>query len=138
MKTLAFAAAITALCAGPAFADESRTYDLPAFDRIDISSGIMLVADVGGDQSVTVKTDKGDFDDIEVSVRNGKLKISREWSRLRWPGGKSDYKVIVTTPDLLGLDASSGAHASITNIDAPNFSVGLSSGAASRRCRACP
>jgi|GEM_PF-1184118 len=129
----AFAAPLAAaaiLAAAPAaLAEESRSFDLPEFNRIDVSSGVMLVADIGEKQSVIVKTNKGDYSDFEIEVHNGELNISRDWNPLSWHGSKSDYKVIVKIPELTGLDASSGSHARISSINAKRFVIDLSSGA---------
>ena len=40
---------------------ETRDFDLPEFDRIDVSAGVMIIADVGDAQSVKVETKHGDF-----------------------------------------------------------------------------
>ncbi len=117
-----------ALAATPATAEE-RTFDLPEFDRIDVSAGIMLVADVGDAQSVRVETHDGDFSDFEIEVNNGELSVSREWNRLRWHNKKADYKVSISMRELKALEASSGSHAKISNLDSANFSMDLSSGA---------
>ncbi len=108
---------------------ENRTFDLPNFNRIDISAGVHLVAEVGGPQSVEVRTEHGDFSDFEIKVRNGELIATRKQSRLRWHNKKSDYKVVVTLRDLNGIEASSGSWGKIANIDAGNFDIDISSGA---------
>ena len=119
-------AAATALAA-PAFG-ETRTYDLPAFDKIDVSAGLMLVAKAGGAQSVSVETEEGDFSDLQVKVEDGVLIVSREWNRLRWHQKKADYKVMVTARELTALDASSGSHSTLSDISARRFSFDVSSG----------
>ena len=124
----AFGAAAV-LAAGPAFAEQSRDFDLPEFDRIDMSSGIALVADVGDAQTVTVHTKYGDFSDFQIKVANGELTVSRRWNRLSWHNKKSDYKVVVNVPELRSLAASSGSKARVSNIDTPRFRLDLSSGA---------
>lgn len=128
------------IVAAPALAEESRSFELPEFDRIDVSAGVMLVATVGETQSVLVKTNHGNFKDFEIEVEDGELNISREWNRLSWHGSKSDYKVIVTVPHLNGLEASSGSHARIMKIDATRFDIDASSGAhmtIDGRCENC-
>ncbi len=114
---------------GAAIAQDERQFDLEKFDRIDVSAGIILIAEAGPPQSITVKTDNGDFTDFEIGVKNGALYVSRDYNRLRWHSKKSAYKVLVTTPSLRGLEASSGSHAKLTNVSAPRFVVELSSGA---------
>ncbi len=133
----AFSVAIIA--AAPASA-ESRDFDLPDFDRIDVSSGVKLIANVGADQSIMVETDNGDFSDFEIKVKNGELSVSREWNRLSWHNKKASYKVTVSVPELTGFGASSGSHAKVTNVDARDFAMDLSSGAhaeISGNCDSC-
>ncbi len=119
-------AAGTALAA-PALA-ETRAYDLPEFDKIDISAGLMLVAKAGGAQSVSVETQDGDFTDLEIKVKDGVLIVSREWNRLRWHQKKADYKVTVSARELTALDASSGSHSTLSGVAARRFVLDLSSG----------
>ena len=69
-----FAAAV--LFVSPAVLAETRSFDLPAFDEIQVSSGIKAEIVVGSDQSVLVEAESDDdFDELEISVRNGKLSI---------------------------------------------------------------
>ncbi len=125
------AAALGALSIGiaSASAEEERNYDLPEFDRIDVSAGVMVIAEVGEAQTVNVVTKHGDFSDFEIEVRDGELSLSREWNRLRWHGKKGDYTVMVTMRELKGIEASSGSQAKISNVETARFNMDLSSGA---------
>lgn len=118
------AAAFAALPA----AAETRTYDLPKFERIDISTGLHLVATAGAAQSVTAESSNGDFDGLEIEVKDGVLKLSREWNRLSWHQTKNDYKIYVTAPKLEAIEASSGSYSTLSKIDASRFLIDLSSG----------
>ncbi len=115
------------LLALPAAA-ETRSFDLPAFDRIDISAGLHLVAVSEGPQSVKVQSEDGDFSNLEVNVEDGALVLSREWSRLRWHQKKADYKIIVSAPRIRAIDASSGSYSNLSKIDSRRFTIDLSSG----------
>ena len=128
---LTLIASVTCLAAlaAPALAGDSRTFDLPEFDRIDASAGVIVVAEVGEPQMVEVKTDNGDFSDFIIEVEDRELMVTRKWNRLAWHNSKSDYKVMVSMRDLHALEASSGAHAKVSNIDARDFLIDLSSGA---------
>ena len=119
---------VLSVIAGAAIADE-RTYDLPTFDRIDVSAGVKLVAVAGKPQSVTVYADEGDFSDFEIQVRNGELRATREYSRLSWHKPKSRYEVRVSVRDLRGIEASSGSFGRIENVDTADFRIDISSGA---------
>jgi hypothetical protein len=119
---------------------ESREFNLPDFDRIDVSAGVMVIADVGKSQTIRVESQNGDFTDFEIEVRNKELSLSREWNRLRWHGKKGDYKVYVTMPEIHSIDASSGSHAQIWNVSSNNFNMDVSSGARaeiSGECNSC-
>lgn len=122
---------------GIAAAEEERQFDVDDFDRIDVSAGVKLVAEVGERQSITVYTDKGDFSDFEISVRNGALRLSRDHNRLRWHTKKSSYRVVLTTPALRSLEASSGSRAKVSNINAERFNIDLSSGARASLAGTC-
>lgn len=128
--------------AGVANAQEERRFEVEDFDRIDVSAGVMVLAELGEAKSVLVKTAEGDFSDFRIEVRNGELQLSREYNRLRWHTKKAgkNYKVVVTNPTLRALEASSGSHARISRIDAERFIVDLSSGAHAElegRCQEC-
>ncbi|MEM8771575.1 MAG: DUF2807 domain-containing protein [Pseudomonadota bacterium] len=120
-----------------ASAEDERTFEVSEFDRIDVSAGINVIAEVGQPQSIVVRTDNGDYTDFKIAVKNGALYVSRDWNRLRWHQKKSSYKVIVTTPTLRGLDASSGSQAKISNVAASRFDIDLSSGAYAKVEGAC-
>lgn len=121
---LSLAASLVALPA----AAETKTYDLPKFERIEISTGLQLVASAGAAQSVTVESDGGDFSELEIAVKDGVLILSREWNRLSWHQKKNDYKIFVTVPKIEAIDASSGSYATLSKIDAARFIVDISSG----------
>ena len=137
MRVLLLALGAGALFAAPALAQDARSFDLPDFDRIDVSAGVVLVADVGGPQSIKVETVYGDFSDFAIEVKNGELNLSRKWNRLSWRSKKSDYTVFVSMPALRALDASSGSHAKVSKINAARFNVDLSSGAHATLDGAC-
>ncbi len=109
-------------------AAETRTFDLPDFDRIEISAGLKLTAVADGPQTITVETKDGDFSDLDISVKGGVLILSREWNRLSWHQKKADYKITVTAPNIQALDASSGSFSTLSNIHSRQFMLDLSSG----------
>ena len=120
-----------------ALADE-REYELPSFDRVDISTGIVLVANVGDRQKVIAYSDSDDFSQLRIEVEDGELNVSREWSKLRWrKTKKSNYKVVVSVPDIRSVEASSGSQAKIKNVSAPRMLIDLSSGASAELTGLC-
>ena len=127
MPRLALLAAAPLLLV-PVSMAETRSYDVPAFADIDVSAGITLEFAAGGAQTVLVENAKGDFDDIEISVRDGTLDIGRP-TRMGWNFSRPRYTVTVTAPQLSGLDVSSGADATGSGLSGPDVFVEVSSGA---------
>ena len=130
MKSLASLTASTIALSGAAFAEDIRNFDLAAFDKIEIASGVTAQITVGGEQSVRVETNKGDYDDLVIKVKGGVLEIRQDWKKgWRISSKKPRYKLIATVADLNSVDASSGSNLSATGISAGDFSVEVSSGA---------
>lgn len=112
----------------PASLAETRSYDVPTFTEIDVSSGITLSFAAGETQSVTVENAKGNFDDIKVTVSDGTLNLKRP-QKLGWSFSRPRYTVTVTAPQLSGLEVSSGADAVGSGLQGPEVFVEVSSGA---------
>ena len=157
-KPALVAAAALSLATAPALAD-SRTYDLPEFDSIDIATGLNAVVTRGDTQAVRVEAaDAGMFDRLDIKVRNGKFTAKQHTNLidiilsggiLNMLGGKSDLTIYVTVPELAGINASSGAnveadflagdhphvsassgaHIAVSNVDARKLDLASSSGA---------
>ena len=126
--------ATAAFLLSPAALAETRNFDLPGFDEVHVSSGITAEIIVGGDQSVVVEAeDDDDFDELEVSVRNGKLRIELERSffeSLRdWFSEGPRLTARVSVPALTELEASSGADVDASGMSGQYLVVGASSGA---------
>ncbi len=131
-----FAAAV--LFVSPAALAETRSFDLPAFDEIQVSSGIKAEIVVGSDQSVLVEAESDDdFDELEISVRNGKLSIGLDQGFFRSLSGMlseaPDITAFVTVPGLTELDASSGAAVQAKGMSGQYLTIGASSGHHRRR-----
>lgn len=127
MPRLVLLAAAPLLMVPASFA-ETRSYDLPAFTEIDVSSGITLNFAAGETQSVTVENTKGNFEDIKVTVSDGTLNLKRP-QKLGWSFNRPRYTVTVTAPQLSGLEVSSGADAIGSGLSGPEVFVEVSSGA---------
>ena len=135
IRYLSATTAVAVLFALPAVA-ETRTYDVGAFDRISVSSGIEVHVTAGRSQSVTVEERNGKFDDIGIDVVDGQLQIHR-LKRMNWGRHRNHYEVTVDIPALKELKASSGSEIKATDIDATDFAIRVSSGAeinAAGRC----
>ena len=100
----------------PALA-ETRTYERAAFEKIDLSAGIVLIATAGEKQSITVETEDGDFSDLEIDVANGVLSVSR-----------GAYAVVLGRSDNCTIDISSGANLDAHELICDSATVDVSSG----------
>ncbi len=121
-------AAASAFIAAPAFA-EVRTYDLDGFDAVDISSGIIANVTVGGSFSVEIEAAEQDLERLNVEVKNGELKIGRNYRSMSWGRDRGRIDARVTLPSLTEIEASSGAGVTATGVDAGSFELDASSGA---------
>lgn len=77
------AASLVALGLVGAASAETRTFDVGAFNNIDISAGLDLEFTAGEAQSISVENAKGDFSDIEVIVRGDTLVLKRK-KNMNW------------------------------------------------------
>ena len=137
--TLAAATMIAALGLSPTRAAEIRTFDLPAFDAVDISSGVDAEIIVGGDQLVRAEAEDRDIlDKLELSVRNGRLtvEIDRNFLDFIFDGGLSEWfsggpkiTVYLSAPVLTWLEASSGSDVRVRGMTGDNLSIDAASGA---------
>lgn len=131
LRTSLIAASTLAL-ALPATA-ETRTYDLPSFNAIDVSSGLSVVFEAGPEQSVVAETDGGDFDKIIVEVEDDTLIVRRKRSNWNWGGSrKNRFTVNVTGPAVSELDASSGSSLTANGVAGDYVVIDASSGASVR------
>lgn len=115
-------------------AAETRSFELPVFDEIDVSIAIRAEIVVGGGQSVRVEAASArDLDELAVTVRNGTLVIAPGRGFLeslgRWLGGDGDVAAYITVPELRELGARAGADIRATGMSGRDLTVVVSSGA---------
>lgn len=124
------AASLVALGLVGAASAETRTFDVGAFNNIDISAGLDLEFTAGEAQSISVENAKGDFSDIEVIVRGDTLVLKRKknmnWG---WNRKRLRYGITVSAPQISGLEASSGSDVSGRNMSGSEIRIDVSSGA---------
>ena len=108
----------------------TRSYETTAFESVAVSSGIDADISVGAARSVTAETMAENFDDLQISVEDNVLRISRpagNWYS-GWFGNRPRYQVHVVTPSLHALSASSGSDVKVRGNVAGDFVVKASSG----------
>ena len=107
-KTIRAAVAAVMLLMTPALA-ETRTLELPAFTRIEVSGGLEVTVEQGP-QAVLISADKpDDLDELETDVHKGLLRVGREWNVLN-PITKAAVRLKIVTPEptlVFARDASS-------------------------------
>lgn len=108
-----------------------RTYDLPLFTAIDISAGVDAVVTVGGSQSVAATAaDDAILRELRVEVRDGTLKVWRDWDILDlFEIGPKDTSMTITAPSLTGAEASAGADVAVSGLTGERVLLEASSGA---------
>jgi len=133
MKALRGIGLLAALATSPAIA-ESRVYALAPFQRVSVSAGVQAVISIGVEQSVRAEApDAATLDRLKVEVRNNQLEIGMDENLLDLLfsfGRHPPIVVHVTAPEILRLDASSGASVEATGLAGERLSLEASSGSA--------
>lgn len=126
----AASAALLIVVPGLALAAD-RTYDLPAFTSVDISSGINADIVVGGTQSVSATAKSTDLlDEMKVEVSNGKLKAYVDWNILDiFSVGEREIRLTINVPALGSAESSAGADVNVTGMTGETVTLRSSSGA---------
>jgi hypothetical protein len=106
-----------------------QSYDLAAFEKVAVSEGVAADITVGPVRSVQAETksDKDNFDDLRISVKDNVLQIDRPAHGWFSFGHRTEYQVHVSTPALRSLTASSGAEVTVKGV-VGDFTVNASSG----------
>ena len=114
-------------------AAETRTYDMPAFDGIDVSAGLTLIFEASAEQSIVAETERGDFDKLSVKVEDGTLYLGRERSGWGWGGNRRNkFTITVSGPAISELEATSGSNATANGFQGDYIELEASSGASLR------
>jgi len=87
-------------------AQQERT--VPAFKAVSVSGGFELKVHRGSPQKVVVRADKDIIEKVETRVVDGELKIALNG----WHMHTEHLEAEVTTPDLIGVEASGGTKVS--------------------------
>ena len=128
----ALAASTVLLATAPlAVSAETRNFDLSEFNRIEISTGINAIVEVGESFSVRAETDNTKIlDDLRIEVRGRKLVADLDLGFLESLLGKNrDVTVYITLPALTEVEGNAGADVMVSGSFGPELSASASSGA---------
>jgi hypothetical protein len=110
-----------------------KTYDLPPFTGITISSGIDAVVTVGGTTQSVVATSPRpeELEDLQIEVTNGRLRAWRDWNLFDVFnfGDETQTVITISVPALTAANADSGADIDVTGISGDAVTLNASSGA---------
>lgn len=127
------AGAVLALLIPAAASAADRTYDLPEFTAVDISSGIDAQITVGGTQSIAATArDEAELDELKIDVQDGTLKVWRDWdlfSLLDSLGDDTETRLVIAVPTLTSANADSGSDVAVSGMSGDAISLEASSGA---------
>ena len=105
--------------------EETKTFDVEAFEQVRFSGSGEYNVKVGEEQSVTITLDDNLMEFVECNVENGKLKISVTESYSTSNGMKID----ITVPKLSGVEVSGAGTANITNYEGEKLKIEVSGAA---------
>ena len=131
----AFAATMSAAQEG-AEASVNRSYDVSGFDEISVVGPHRVVISVGPAFSVRAEGPQKTFDDTEVEVEDGRLKIhpvdderwERRWRDREWRDYWEDYRAAtfhITLPSLEGVSLVGGGNMSVDRVEGAEFSASV-------------
>ena len=117
---------------------ESRHYDLPRFNRIDIATGLQAILTRGDSQSVRIDTERPHLlDNIRLKVVDGALRAAHGGNLIDaivsggffGPSRLCRHATMhICVPELIGIGASTGAHVEGVLSGEP-LSIAVSTGA---------
>lgn len=129
---LALAALALGLAAGPARAEE-RVYDMPTFERVEVTAGVSAIVEAGPAQAIRADApNAATLDRLTVDVRDGTLRLGIEGNLVTWLfnlGQRRPIVVHVTAPAIRAAAASSGADIDVRGLSG-DAQLSASSGAA--------
>lgn len=102
------------------------------FNAIQVSDGIKLYLNQGGEESIAVSSSNAEYlDRFKTEVENGVLKIYFDTKGFNWNvGNKRKLTAYVSFKNLSKLKATSGSNVEVKGtIAVPNLEIDLSSGA---------
>ncbi len=113
---------------------ETKHFDLPPFTFVSVSAGITAIVTIGPSQSVTAEApSQGILSRLAIGVDAERLNIGMNWDMLDFVfnfAQRPGIVVRVTTPEIVGIDASSGANVDAKGMAGDHLSLDASSGAA--------
>jgi hypothetical protein len=120
ISTSAIAAALIA--SAPAMAKKvEEPRKLPAFSKISANGSSDVTVKVGGKQSVVVKAEEGEVEEIMTEVKGDELVIWREKKKGKRFGMSHSAHVVITVPSLDKLASRGSGDATVTGVDADHF-----------------
>ncbi|WP_345264026.1 head GIN domain-containing protein [Nibrella viscosa] len=106
---LSFTACHTSTSSGQ---DDTRTFSVRDFDRVDVGSAMEINIRQGGNFSVMASGRKSDLDDLEASVSGGKLRV--RYRESRWNSNRKRVTLDIVMPQLRGADFSGASRSTIS------------------------
>lgn len=112
-------------------AAETRAFEVGAFSKVSASAGLKVEVAVGADSFVSAEGASEDLETLDIRVIGGTLDVGRKhgWSAGRSWRRSGEVVVTVRTPELNGVEASSGSTLIAVGASADTFTADSSSGA---------
>lgn len=102
---------------------QSRTYNVGAFNRIDVSCVANIHFTQGNNTSVKAESKNDDLDKLVVKNKNGCLVIDHKQSRVSVSKKNAEYELYITSPELIGLEVAGVTTFHAASITAPSFDL---------------
>ena len=103
----------------------TKKYDIQDFKKVEISNGMQLKLNQSSSYSIEVNAEKEDFEYLKVVKKGSSLQIYIDKNNYQ---KKGDINIIISLPELTGLDLSGGSVADISMKIIDSFEGELSGG----------
>ncbi|HYN45117.1 MAG TPA: head GIN domain-containing protein [Allosphingosinicella sp.] len=126
VPVLALAAACSAGARHGDGARAQRSFEVGAFERIDLAGSHDVIVTVGGAPSVRAEGDSGALERLEIGVENGALRIANRSGRWSWFGGRHrGVTVRVTVPALTAASVSGSGDMRVDRVEGQSFAAAV-------------
>jgi hypothetical protein len=123
LAMLAGCGVVQAETGGDSGPSTTRSFAAQGFDRVSLRGSDNVVVRVGATESVTATGPEGELEKLEVTVRDGVLRIGREKDKGSWSWGKDRKPVVVTVtvPRLRGASVAGSGDMQVDRVETASF-----------------
>jgi hypothetical protein len=103
-----------------------RNFDMAGFDRVILAGPHNMIVTVGGAHAVRVEGDSKLIERLEVTVKDGELRIgSKNNKGFNWGPGRRALTIHVSAPSLRGAAVAGSGDIRVDQVEGSNFAASI-------------